>query len=111
MTTLQVFFTVLILIAVTAALRFLPFVLFGGSAHAPAFILYLGRYLPGAMISLLVVYCLKDVSPLIGSHGLPEALSILLIIFLHTWRHNTLLSIGGGTVCYMLLIQLVFHTQ
>ena len=108
MTSSQVLCTALILIGVTAALRFLPFALFGGEGRAPAFVVYLGRYLPGAVVSLLVVYCLRGVSFSSGARGLPEALSILMIFLLHKWRHNTLLSIAGGTVLYMLLIQFVF---
>lgn len=100
----------LIIIAVMAVgtmlLRFLPFILF--SKNTPKFILYLGEVLPYAVIAMLVVYCLKGVHFLKGDHGLPEIISILIVILLHKWRHNTLLSILGGTICYMLLVQLVF---
>lgn len=71
------------------------------------FIRHLGNVLPYAVIGLLVVYCLKDV-PGSGTYGLPEAIAILFIAFLHKWKKNTLLSIGGGTVLYMLLVQMVF---
>ncbi len=71
------------------------------------FIRHLGNVLPYAVIGLLVVYCLKDV-PGSGIYGLPEAIAILFIVFLHKWKKNTLLSIGGGTVLYMLLVQMVF---
>ena len=71
------------------------------------FIRHLGNVLPYAVIGLLVVYCLKDV-PGSGTYGLPEAIAILFIVFLHKWKKNTLLSIGGGTVLYMLLVQMVF---
>ena len=63
---------------------------------------------PGGGIGLLVVYSLKDVSILSGSHGIPELISIVLVIVLHVWKRQMLLSIAGGTVCYMLLVQLVF---
>lgn len=100
----------LIIIAVMAVctmlLRFLPFILF--SRNTPKFILYLGEVLPYAVIAMLVVYCLKGIDFLGGHHGLPEIICVLLVILLHKWRHNTLLSILGGTVCYMLLVQLVF---
>lgn len=97
---------VAVIAGVTALLRFLPFVLF--SRRTPQLVLYLGRVLPYAVIAMLVVYCVKDVHPLSGSHGLPEAISIALVVVLHRWKHNTLLSMLAGTVCYMLLIQLVF---
>ena len=66
------------------------------------------RALPGAVFGLLVVYCLKNVSLLTGSHGLPELLAILAVAGLHLWKRQMLLSIAGGTLCYMLLVQLVF---
>ena len=100
----------LILIAtmavVTAMIRLLPFLLF--SKNTPKPVLYLGTVLPYAIIAMLVVYCLKDVSIFEGSHGIPEFTSIVLVAVLHKWRHNTLLSILAGTICYMLLIQFVF---
>ena len=59
------------------------------------------------LAGLLIVYCLKEV-PTSGTYGLPEAIAILFIVFLHKWKKNTLLSIGGGTILYMLLVQRVF---
>lgn len=88
--------------------RFVPFILFPDKKEPPKVVLYLGKLLPAAMMGLLVVYCLKGVNVFAGSHGLPELISILFIIGIHQWRHNTLLSIGGGTVLYMVLVQLVF---
>lgn len=100
----------LIIIAVMAVgtmlLRFLPFILF--FKNTPKFILYLGEVLPYAVIAMLIVYCFKGVHFLEGNHGLPEMIAVLLVILLHKWKHNTLLSILSGTICYMLLIQLVF---
>lgn len=95
-----------IMAAVTMLLRFLPFILF--SKNTPKFILYLGNVLPYSVIAMLVVYCLKGIDFLKENHGLPEIISILLVVLLHKWKHNTLLSILGGTISYMLLIQLVF---
>lgn len=94
--------------AVTAALRFLPFLIFGGGKKTPAFIAYLGRVLPCAIIGMLVVFCLRntDLSQLRGF--LPALIGCVLTAALHLWRRNTLLSIAAGTVCYMLLVQLVF---
>lgn len=91
---------------VTMAIRFSPFVVF--KKRTPSVVLYLGEVLPFAIMGMLVVYCLKGVTPLSGNHGLPELFAVLLTIGLHKWKHNTLLSILGGTICYMVLIQCVF---
>lgn len=107
MTLTQKIITIAICALGTMLTRFLPFLIFS-KGKTPRYIQYLGKALPAAIFSMLVVYCLKDVSLLSGSHGLPELLSIALIIGLHLWRRNMLLSIGAGTICYMLLIQLVF---
>lgn len=93
----------------TMLTRFTPFLLFPEKKQPPRVILYLGSVIPCAMMGLLVVYCLRNVSFLSGAHGLPEALAIILIIVLHRWKHHTLLSIGGGTLCYMILVQFVFQ--
>ncbi len=90
---------------VTAALRFLPFWVF--RRRVPPAIAYLGRVLPYAIMGMLVVYCLKDVSFLQGTHGAPEAVAVTAVVLLHRWRHNTLLSILSGTVLYMILIRLL----
>lgn len=92
----------------TMLTRFLPFLLFPAGRPTPKYIQYLGRVLPAAVFGLLVVYCLKNVSLFSGSHGLPEMLSIALVVLLHLWRRQMLLSIAGGTLAYMLLVQLVF---
>ena len=92
----------------TMATRFLPFFLFSGKRPTPPFIQYLGKALPAAIFGMLVVYCLKDVDFCGGSHGLPELLAIGVTILLHRWRGQMLVSIAGGTLCYMLLVQLVF---
>ena len=93
---------------VTAGLRFLPFLLFGENRTTPSLVTYLGKVLPYAIMGMLVVYCLKDVSFLASPFGLPEIISCVVVAALHVWKRNSLLSIGGGTVCYMLLVQLVF---
>lgn len=92
----------------TMTTRFLPFLLFPAGKTTPAFVQYLGKALPAAVFGLLVIYSLKDVQLLAGSHGIPEAISIALVIILHFWKRQMLLSIAGGTICYMLLVQLVF---
>ncbi len=94
---------------VTALLRFLPFLVLGGKRKTPEYITYLGRVLPCAIIGMLVVYCLRGITPLAWPHGLPELLAVAAVALLHLWRRNTLLSIAGGTVCYMILVQVVFR--
>ena len=92
----------------TMLTRFLPFLVFSSKKPTPDYIQYLGRALPCAIFAMLVVYCLKDVSLTTGSHGLPEAIAIAVTIGLHKFRRQMLLSIAGGTICYMLLVQVVF---
>ena len=99
---------VAIVALVTAFLRFLPFLIFGENRTTPPLIAYLGKVLPFAIMGMLVVYCLKDVHFLSASFGIPEILGCAVVALLHVWKRNTLLSIGAGTVCYMLLVQLVF---
>lgn len=93
---------------VTAATRFAPFLIFGDSRKIPSLVAYLGKVLPYAVMGMLVVYCLKDVNFLAAPFGLPEILSCAVVAILHIWKRNSLLSIGLGTVCYMLLVQFVF---
>lgn len=103
--------TLCIILAVSAGTqltRWLPFWLFPENRKPPAVVTYLGRVLPAAMMGLLVVYCLKGVDWLAAPHGLPEVLSVAAVALLHRWRGNVLLSIGGGTALYMLLVQTVF---
>ena len=93
---------------VTAATRFLPFLIFRDGKKTPEFIVYLGKVLPCAIMGMLVVYCLKDISFLNAPYGIPEFLGCAAVAALHVWKRNTLLSIGAGTAFYMLLVQLVF---
>ena len=90
---------------VTGLLRVLPFVLFSGKRKTPPMVAYLGSVLPYAVMGMLVVYCLKDLS---APFGLPELLGCGAVVGLHVWKRSTLLSIGGGTAVYMLLINFVF---
>ena len=92
----------------TMLTRFLPFLLFSSRRPTPKYVRYLGRALPPAIFGMLVVYCLRNVSITSGSHGLPELIAIAVTVGLHLWKRQTLLSIAGGTIAYMLLIQLVF---
>lgn len=94
--------------AATVLTRALPFWAFPAGRETPRFVRYLGNALPGAVFGLLVVYCLKDVSLFTGSHGIPEALGILVAGGLYLWRRNMLLSIFVSTALYMVLVNLVF---
>lgn len=96
---------VLVAAACTFFTRVLPFALFGGRRKMPRSVEYLGKILPPAIMATLVVYCLKSVElTRFPASGLAELLAIGVVVVLHLWRRNTLLSIAGGTVCYMLLI-------
>ena len=108
MTAVQQLITILVVAAGTVLTRALPFLLFPAGKPTPKYIQYLGKVLPAAVFGMLVVYCLKNVQILSGSHGLPEAIAIAVVVALHLWKKNTLLSIAVGTVCYMLLVQLIF---
>ena len=100
--------TIAMIVLGTMITRFLPFLIFPAGKSTPKYIQYLGNVLPAAVFGLLVVYCLKDVSIFTGSHGLPELISIALVVVLHLWKRQMLLSIAGGTICYMMLVQFVF---
>lgn len=92
----------------TLITRALPFLVFGGKKEVPQVVQYLGRVLPPAIMAILVVYCLKSVNLFSGNHGLPELMASLVVVILHIWKKNTLLSIGIGTICYMFLVQAIF---
>ena len=100
--------TIAVAAVVTAALRFLPFLIFGENKKTPAMVAYLGQVLPFAIMGMLVVYCMKDVAFLSPPFGIPEILGCIIVALLHIWKRNSLLSIGVGTVCYMLMVQLIF---
>ena len=108
MTLTQQIITIAIVVLGTMLTRFLPFLLFPAGKPTPKYVRYLGKVLPPAVFGMLVIYCLKNVSIFTGSHAIPEMLSIALVVALHLWKRQMLLSIAGGTICYMLLIQLVF---
>ena len=108
MTTTQILISIALLTLGTMLTRFLPFVIFNEKTQPPKFIQYLGNVLPAAIFSMLVVYCLKNVQLFGGSHGLPEFIAIAITTALHLWKRQMLLSIAGGTVAYMLIVQIVF---
>ena len=108
MTLLQQIITIAMVVLGTAITGFLPFLIFPADKPVPKYVQYLGKVLPSAVFGLLVIYCLRNVSIFSGSHGIPELISIVLVIGLHLWKRQMLLSIAGGTICYMLLVQMVF---
>ncbi len=108
MTIGQQIITIAICVVGTMATRFLPFLIFSGKRPTPKYVQYLGKALPAAIFGMLVVYCLKNVSFVTGSHGLPELIAIAVVVGLHLWKKNMLISVAAGTICYMLLVQFVF---
>lgn len=108
MTVTQQMITVAVVVAGTMLTRFLPFLLFPAGKTTPKYIQYIGKVLPPAVFGLLVVYCLRNVSIFEGSRGIPEFIAIGAVIVLHVWKRQMLLSIAGGTILYMVLVQIVF---
>lgn len=90
------------------ATRILPVLVFGRSEKIPEFILYLGKVIPYTAMGLLIVYCLRDVSIVHGSHGLPELIALTAVTASYLWKRNTIFSVIIGTVIYMFLLQMVF---
>lgn len=88
--------------------RVTPFLLFPAGKTTPKYVVYLGKVLPSATIGMLVVYCLKGVAPSLYPYGLPEFIAVSAVVLLQWFKKNTLLSIGLGTILYMVLIQVVF---
>lgn len=101
-----------LLVAIVAACTFftrlLPFALFGRTKQPPAAVQYLGGLLPSAVIAILIVYCVKDISFAASGDFLPQLIAVALVVLLHVWKRNNLLSIGVGTACYMVMVQFVF---
>lgn len=108
MTLEQQIITIGMVVLGTVITRFLPFIIFPAGKPTPKYIQYLGKVIPGAIFGLLVVYALRNTDILTGSHGLPEVIAIGIIILVHVWRRNMLISIASGTISYMLLVQFVF---
>lgn len=99
---------VAIISIVTIVLRFLPLWVFGKGQQTPKLIQYLGKVLPYAIMGMLVVFCLKGVSFTSAPFGLPELIACAVVIGFHVWKRNTVISIVGGTLVYMVLVQVVF---
>ena len=108
MTAAQRVITIAMVVLGTLTTRFLPFILFPDGRPTPRYVRYLGKVLPAAALGLLVIYCLKDVDFLGGSHGAPELIAMAAVTALHLWKRNMLLSIAAGTILYMALVQQVF---
>ena len=108
MTIPQQIITIALCVLGTQLTRFVPFLIFNEHRKTPAFVQYLGKVLPGAIFSMLVVYCLRSVSFRRYSYGLPELIGIFITAGFHLWKRNMLLSIAAGTITYMLLIRYVF---
>lgn len=106
MENLYTWYAVAVIALVTAAIRFLPFVIFNGNRKTPAIIEKLGRVLPYAIMGMLVVYCLKDVSLVSVGSFLPALAACLIVGVLYVWKRNTLVSIAAGTICYMAMVQM-----
>lgn len=99
---------IVVMSVMTFLTRALPFLLFGRGNRVPRVVVYLGKYLPPAVIAMLIVYCLRDVSFASAAGWAPSLIAIAVVVGLHLWKRNNLLSILGGTVLYMVLVQLVF---
>lgn len=102
-------FLIILTVAVsTFATRVVPFLIFPKGKEIPSVIRYLGKVLTPAVIGMLVIYCLRSTPVIQAPHGIPEAIAVAVTALLHVWKRNNLLSIGAGTVLYMVLIQVVF---
>jgi branched-subunit amino acid transport protein AzlD len=99
---------IIVIALVTLFTRAIPFLIFSGQGETPKYVVYIGKVLPAAVIGMLIIYCVKNVSLTKLPYGIPEAISIITVASLHIWKRNNLISILGGTVTYMILIQFVF---
>ena len=108
LTPIQAVASILAMAGVTFLTRLLPFLLFGRGGQPPRVVVYLGSVLPPAVIAMLIIYCLRNIDLFAGNHGLPELLCVAVVAILHLWKGNNLLSIFGGTILYMVLVQAVF---
>ena len=107
LTPVQAAAVIAVMAVITFLTRALPFLLFDRKGNPPRLVLYLGRVLPPAIIAMLIVYCLRGVNPSGLESWLPPLLAVLLVVGLHRWKHNNLISIFGGTIFYMVLVQAV----
>jgi len=108
LTMAQALLTIAVIAGTTIITRALPFIIFPAGKETPRFIVYLGEVLPYSIIGMLIIYCFKSISIIEAPHGLPELISAIFVVLIHKWKHNLLLSIGGGTLLYMILVQRIF---
>ena len=104
----QAIAAIAVMAAVTFLPRALPFLLFGRGGNPPRVVLYLGKYLPPAVIAMLIVYCFKGVNFQTAANWAPALIAGVVVVGLHIWKRNNMLSIVGGTILYMVLVQAVF---
>lgn len=100
--------SIAVMAVVTFLTRALPFFLFDRGGKPPRVVLYLGKYLPAGVIAMLLVYCLKGVGVQSPEQWLPSLLACGAVVGLHLWKRNNMLSIMGGTIFYMVLVQAIF---
>ncbi|HCK25320.1 MAG TPA: branched-chain amino acid transporter AzlD [Bacteroides graminisolvens] len=105
MSTTEQIITIAVMAIAVIATRFLPFLIFTSRERTPHFVRFLGKYLASAVFGMLIIYCMKDVQLSESNHAIPQLLGILVCVVLHLWRKNMLLTIAGGTLFYMLLVQ------
>ena len=108
LTTSQALLTIVVITIATLLTRALPFIIFPAGKETPKFVTYLGQVLPYSIIGMLIIYCFKSVSMIRAPYGIPEAIAAVFVVAIHKWKHNLLISIGGGTLLYMILVQAVF---
>ncbi|GGI12944.1 branched-chain amino acid permease [Galliscardovia ingluviei] len=108
MSVTQSIITIAAVVAGTMLTRFIPFLVFPERKRTPKSIEFLGTILPFAMTGLLVVYSLKDTVLTACPYGIPQAIAVILVVVVHWWKHNMMLSLAAGTIAYMILIQTVF---
>ena len=108
MNDIEMIITIAICVGATVFTRFISFAIFREGKEVPKYVDYLGKALPAALFAFLVVYCLRDVNVLTGSHGIPELIAIAATALIHIKWRKMLVSIAAGTILYMVLVQCVF---
>ena len=106
--TIHAVLAIAVMAIVTFLTRFLPFLLFDRGEAPPKVVLYLGRVLPPAIIAMLIIYCLREISFAAPALWAPQLIAVAAVVLLHLWKRNNLISIFGGTILYMVLVQFVF---
>ena len=108
MSVLQVVITIAVVVLATILTRFLPYICFPQGRETPEYIIYLGKVLAPAVFGFLVIYCLRNVQFTGGNYGIPEIISIVVVVITYVWRRQMMLSMAAGTALYMVLVQTVF---